>query len=222
MEYYIVVLVAVLITVASQINITVTYSKYKKVKTKKGKSGFEVASEILKANDLEEVYVVETKGELTDHYDPTRKVVRLSESNYHTDSVSAISVAAHEVGHALQDKEGYWLLRLRAKMVPIVNFSSKMGYFAILIGFLFDTRFIWLGIWLQVAILLFQLVTLPVEFDASKRALIELEKLNLIDKKENNGAKKVLGAAALTYVASVATTLLEMLRLIMIAKGRDD
>lgn len=218
----ILILIAMVVTIVAQVNITTTYGKYKKVKIKNGLTGVEVASEILKSNGLENIYVTEVAGELTDHYDPSRKVVRLSKTNFNNSSVAAISVAAHEVGHALQDKEGYFFLRIRAAIFPLVSFSSKFGYFAIVIGLIFNMiNLLWIGIALELVILIFQLITLPVEFDASKRALVELERLNLIEKTEKVGATKVLNAAALTYVAGVATTLLELLRLILIASNRD-
>jgi len=174
-------------------------------------------------NGLHNVDIVETKGELTDHYDPERKVVRLSSDIYHGSTIASSSVAAHECGHAVQDKEGYFFLRLRASLVPIVNISSKVGYFAIMIGLIFGSlKLAWLGIFLELAILFFQLITLPVEFNASKRAADFLKKEALIEEKEQAGSKKMLNAAALTYVASVVTTLLEILRLVLIVSRRDD
>ena len=174
-------------------------------------------------NGLNNVDIVETKGELSDHYDPTRKVVRLSSHIYHGTSIASSSVAAHECGHAVQDKEGYFFLRLRASLVPIVNISSKVGYFAIIIGLIFGAmKLAWLGIFLELAILFFQLITLPVEFNASKRAAEYLKKEALIESSEQIGSKKMLNAAAMTYVASVVSTLLEILRLVLIVSNRDD
>lgn len=181
MEYYdlgyTLMLVSILITLVAQIFVMISYSVYKKVKNNRGITGAEVAREILHKQALDNIYVTETRGYLSDHYDPTRKVIRLSKDVYNGTSVAAVSVAAHEVGHAIQDKEGYSFMRFRSAMFPIVNFSSKAGYVAILIGLLFGfTNLIWIGIGLEIIILLFQLVTLPVEFNASSRALSEIEK----------------------------------------------
>lgn len=220
---YILVLIGFLITLIAQIFVNSSYKKYKKVNTKSGLQGFEVARRILDMNGLHNVDVVETKGELTDHYDPTRKVVRLSTDIFHGATVASSSVAAHECGHAVQDKEGYFFLRLRASLVPVVNISSKVGYFAIVIGLLFGAlNLAWLGIFLELAILFFQLITLPVEFDASRRAAEFLKKEALIEAREQSGSKKMLNAAALTYVASLVATLLQVLRLVLIVSSRDD
>lgn len=220
---YILVLIGFLITLIAQIFVSSSYKKYKKVNTKSGLQGFEVARKILDMNGLNNVDVVETKGELTDHYDPTRKVVRLSTDIYHGATIASSSVAAHECGHAVQDKEGYFFLRLRASLVPIVNISTKVGYFAIMIGLIFGAlKLAWLGIFLELAILFFQLITLPVEFNASKRAAEFLKKEALIDASEQLGSKKMLNAAAMTYVASVVSTLLQVLRLVLIVSSRDD
>lgn len=224
MEYYdlgyTLMLVSILITLVAQIFVMISYSVYKKVKNNRGITGAEVAREILHKHALDNIYVTETRGYLSDHYDPTRKVIRLSKDVYNGTSVAAVSVAAHEVGHAIQDKEGYSFMRFRSAMFPIVNFSSKAGYVAILIGLLFGfTNLIWIGIGLEIIILLFQLVTLPVEFNASSRSLSEIEKNDFLSKSERAGSKTVLTAAALTYVASVLTTLIEIFRLIIIARS---
>ncbi len=216
------VIIAFLITLLADIYLRTRYSKYKKINVKSGLTGAEVAREILKNNGLENVYVVETKGYLTDHYDPRAKVVRLSTDIYNGDSIASVSVAAHECGHAVQDKEGYFFLRFRSFLVPIVNFSSKFGYLAVLIGLIFGAmNLAWVGIFLLVAILLFQLITLPVEFNASKRGKIFLTKLKIVDQSERSMASSMLGAAAMTYVASLISTLLELLRLVLIVMGND-
>lgn len=221
--YYGLTFLALIITVGAQIFINAMYSKYKKVQNVKGKSGAEVAREILDKNGLQDIYVVETKGNLTDHYDPRRKVVRLSTDVYHKESISSVAVAAHECGHAIQDKDNYTFMRVRAALVPFVNFSSYAGYIAIVIGVIAGlTNLIWLGIMFEVVILLFQLVTLPVEIDASKRALKELESMGTLNSEELQNGKMVLISAAMTYVASVATALLELLRLILIYGKRDN
>ncbi|MBQ8472127.1 MAG: zinc metallopeptidase [Bacilli bacterium] len=222
---YILVLIGFGITLLAQIFVSSSYKKYKKVETKSGLQGFEVARRILDMNGLHNVDIVETKGELTDHYDPTRKVVRLSTDIYHGKSIASSSVAAHECGHAVQDKEGYFFLRLRASLVPVVNISTKVGMIALMIGLIFGAlKLAWLGIFLELGILLFQLITLPVEFDASKRAAEYLKKETLIEAKEQSGSKKMLNAAAMTYVASVVSALLEILRLVLLVSNssRDD
>ena len=220
---YILVIIGFLITLIAQIFVNSSYKKYKKVSVKSGLKGFEVARKMLDSNGLTNVKIEEVKGELTDHYDPSNKVVRLSTDIYHGSTIASSSVAAHECGHAMQDKEGYFFLRLRANLVPIVNISSKLGYFAILIGLIFGfLNLAWIGIFLELAILLFQLITLPVEFNASKRANEFLKKESLIEKTEQEGSKSMLNAAAMTYVASVISTILEIFRLILIVASRDD
>lgn len=219
---YILVVIGLVVTIAAQIFVSTSYSKYKKIKTKSGLEGFEVARKILDSNGLNNIDIVEVRGELTDHYDPERKVVRLSTDIFHGKTVAAASVAAHECGHAVQDKEGYFFLKLRSAILPIVNFSTKAGYFAILFGLIFGfVKLFWIGTFLEMAILIFQLITLPVEVNASKRAGEFLKKEALIEKGEQEGSKKMLRAAAMTYVASVVSTLLQMFRLILIASSRD-
>ena len=217
------VLIGVVITLVAQSFVTSRYRRYRTKDTKKGLSGQEVARMILDKHRLSHIYVTEVKGILTDHYDPNRKVVRLSSEVFHGTSVASCSVAAHEVGHAIQDKEGYFFIRLRGAIFPLVSFASKFGYLAILIGFLFNFMDLaWGGVGLLLIILFFQLITLPVELDASKRALVELQKLEILEEKELSNGKDMLQAAAMTYVASLATTLLEILRFVLIIAGRDD
>ena len=220
---YVLVIIGFLITLIAQLYIKSSYSKYKKINTKSGLDGYEVARRILNSNGLNNIDIVEVQGELTDHYDPSRKVVRLSTDVYHGTSIASSSVAAHECGHAVQDKEGYFFLRFRSAMVPFANISSKIGYIAITIGLIFGiTDLAWIGIALEMVILLFQLVTLPVEIDASKRAGVFLKQEALVEKSEQDGSKKMLTAAALTYVASLVSTLLSVLRLVLIVASRDD
>ena len=204
------ILLALAISLIAQGVISINYSKYKKIKNKKGITGAEVAREILSKNGLDNVYVVETGGHLSDHYDPRRKTVRLSSEIYNGVSIAAIAVAAHECGHALQDKNNYVFLRIRSMLVPLVNFSSYAGYLAVLIGII-----------LECVILLFQLITLPVEFNASSRALKKIKEYNIVDNDELKGSRKMLTAAAMTYVASVASAVLQILRLVLIARDRD-
>lgn len=212
-----------LISLFAQLFISISYSKYKRVGNRKKISGFETARKILDDNGLKDVYVTETKGNLTDHYDPNRKVIRLSTEIFHGTTIAASSVAAHEVGHAIQDKEGYSFMRFRSAIFPLVRIASYGGYFAILIGIIFGmTDLIWLGIACEIIILLFQLLTLPVEFNASERAKKELVRLGILENDELDGGSKMLKAAAFTYVASVLTTILQILRLIVMFSGRDD
>lgn len=216
------VLLGAVITIAAQLYINSNYSKYRTKSSKKGLTGQEVARMILDKNGLNDIYVTEVKGQLTDHYDPNRKVVRLSTEVFHGDSIASCSVAAHEVGHAVQDKEGYFFIRLRGLLSPFVSFASKFGYLAIAIGFLFNfLDLAWGGIGLLLVILLFQFITLPVEFNASMRALGYLQDMDILTKSEQEGSEKMLRAAALTYVASLATTLLEILRLVLIVRSGD-
>ena len=219
----ILMIISLVITLGAQLFVSGAYSKYSKVKNKKRMSGSEAARYILDKNGLDDVKVRRVGGYLSDYYDPRNKTVNLSSANYENASVGALSVACHECGHAIQDKVGYTFMRIRAALVPFVNFSSYAGYFAILFGCLFDSmNLIWFGIFAEMVILLFQIVTLPVEIDASKRAIKELDKYELLDKDELSGGKTMLIAAALTYVASVATTVIQILRLILTFGNRDD
>lgn len=227
MRYYYITygfaLISLIITLAARAYINLMYKKYSRIDCTKKMSGAEVARLILKKNNLDNIYVVETSGTLTDHYDPTRKVIRLSHNIYNDESISSVSVAAHECGHAIQDKVGYTLMRIRSTIIPFVNFSTYIGYVVLFIGLIASsTNLIWGGIFLEMGILLFQLVTLPVEIDASKRAIAELETLQILVPDEVNGAKKVLTAAALTYVAALASAVLEILRLIILYGNRRD
>lgn len=218
----ILIIVGLLISVTASIFVKVMYSKYKKKDNHRGLTGFDVARTILDKNGLKDVLILETSGNLSDHYDPTKKVVKLSNDIYNGKTIASIAIAAHECGHAIQDKENYSFLKLRSKIFPIVNLSSKLGYFAILLGIIFGLiDLIWLGIAFEFVILLFQLITLPVEFDASKRALAIIEKEGMVNNDEHKGAKTMLTSAALTYVAGVLTALLEIFRLILIARNRD-
>ena len=222
MEYMIILVITLMITLGAQFYLTSKYRKSEKILSKCGLSGAEVARKILDHNGLEKVTVMETGGFLSDHYDPRTKVVRLSSSIFAKSSIASISVAAHECGHAIQDKNGYFFLRFRSSIVPFVNFSSIAGYIAIMIGlFTGALGLFWLGIIFELVILFFELVTLPVEFNASKRGLQQLQELKLLEKEEVSKSRGMLFAAALTYVASVTTTLLEILRLILMARRED-
>jgi len=221
--YYLLFIIGFVIVIAAQLNINSNYKKYKQISLNNKISGQEVARKILDSNGLQNIYVVATQGELSDHYDPTRKVVKLSNDIFHGETIAAAAVAAHECGHAIQDKEGYFFMRLRSFLVPIVNLVSYLGYFGLFVSiFAGITGYIKLSILVLLATILFQLVTLPVEFDASKRAKEQLEKLGLVDSVELDGTSKMLFSAALTYVASLLSSLLQLLRLVLILGRHDD
>lgn len=227
MDYFYIIyglpIIALLVTLLAQSFVSSSYSKYSKVKNKKEITGKDAARYILDKNGLSNISVVETNGYLTDHYDPRNKVIRLSRGVYNNASIAAVAVACHECGHAIQDKVGYTFLKIRSALVPLVNFSSYAGYFAILLGCLFGALdLIWLGILAEVVILLFQIITLPVEINASKRALKELETANFLDIQELKQGKTVLTAAALTYVASLVTTIIQIIRLILMFGRNND
>lgn len=223
MDNFLLYLLALIIPLIAQIYISFCYDKYKKIKNKNKLSGFEVARKILDKNGLKDVYVVETKGNLTDHYDPRRKTVKLSENVFHGDSIASMAVAAHECGHAIQDKEGYFFMKLRSFIFPIVSFGTKFAYVVLLIGLIANLMdLVWAGIILVGLGLLFQIVTLPVEFNASKRALTEIENIYSLERFDMDGAKTMLTAAALTYVAGVLSSALEILRLILVFTNNKD
>lgn len=223
MEYYLLTILAFIITITAQIFVNGSYSKTRKIKNKHNLTGEQVARTILDKNGLQNVQIEEVGTTLGDHYDPRSKTVRLSSDIYHNTSIASASVAAHECGHAIQDKDDYTFLRIRHALIPVVNFSSYAGYIAIVIGCIFSSiNLIWVGILMEIIILLFQLITLPVEFNASSRALKQLEELNLLEKSEIKYSRKMLGAAAMTYVASVAAAVLEILRLLLISNRNND
>ena len=201
--------------------IKISYENNSRIKNSKELTGYDVARKILDKNGLNDLLIVETNGYLTDHYDPNRKVIKLSRNIYGNDTISSMAVAAHEVGHAIQDKEGYFFLRLRTFIFPIVSFISTMSWLVILVGFFFEiVNAIYLGIIIVSASVIFELVTLPVEINASKRAIKELNSLNLITGEEDK-VKNVLTAAALTYVAGTLAEILQLIRLIGILKDND-
>lgn len=215
--YILYFLIILLLPIYAQFKVRNTYKRFSSVHASKGLTGAQVARMILDSHGLYDVRVVPTQGVLSDHYNPMTKTVALSEDNYYNDSLAAIAVAAHECGHAVQHKEAYSFLTLRSKLVPVANFSSSLSWIFVLIGIIsYSANMLLLGIILLGAGVLFQLVTLPVEFDASKRAMNEVIQLGIINNDEERGARKVLSAAALTYVAAAAVAVLELLRLILI------
>ncbi len=223
MDNFALYLLALIVPLIAQIYINICHDKYRKIENKNRITGFEVARKILDANGLKDIYIVETRGNLTDHYDPRRKTVKLSSEVFHGDSIVSMAVAAHECGHAIQDKEGYLFMKIRSFIFPIVSFGTKIAYVILLIGLIADLmNLVWAGILLVGLGLVFQLVTLPVEINASKRAMIELENnVGAIDK-DIDGTKTMLIAAAMTYVAGVLSSALEILRLILIFSNNKD
>ena len=218
----ILVLIPFLLVLLAQIILKITYRKYESIKTDTGLTGKEVANKILKEYDLDNIDVVEISGELTDNYNNSRKRVSLSSNIYGGKTIASAAVAAHECGHAIQYKEGYVPIKIRNMLVPFVNFGSSLGYYVIIASLVFSSfkHLFIVGLIMVSLALIFQLVTLPVEFDASRRALKCIRDTNLLYPEEYEGTKKVLQAAAMTYVASAATALLQLLRLIFIANNR--
>lgn len=218
---YLLIIISLLLTVGAQILVSVRYSKYKSIKNSKGVSGSEVAIDMLKEHGLDDIYVVECRGNLTDHYDPSGKVIRLSSDIFHGESIASLAVAAHEVGHAIQYKEGNVLIKIRSFIYPLVSLASNFSYIAILLGLILGIlELFYVGVALFAIILLFQLLTLPVEIDASKKAMKNL-KVKYLSDRELDGAHSMLVAAAMTYVASLATTVIQLIRLILMGSRRD-
>ena len=221
---YILVLIGAVICMIASANVKSTYKKFSTYRSMTNMTGAQVAERLLRSAGLHDVRVGQVAGELSDHYNPATKVVNLSDSVYGSTSVAAIGVAAHECGHAIQHAKGYFPLNLRTWFVPVANFGSKLAWPLILIG-LFITSdtgilFINIGIIAFSLAVLFQLVTLPVEFNASSRALVLLEDCGILSESELPSTKKVLSAAALTYVASAASGILQLLRLVLLTNGR--
>ncbi|MEH7415144.1 zinc metallopeptidase [Neobacillus drentensis] len=218
--YIIYFAIIVLIPLWAQMRVKSTFGKYSRVSTSTYRRGADVAREILNANGLYNVAVEEGRGFLSDHYDPRSKTVRLSPENYHGNSIAAAAVAAHECGHAIQDGQGYAFLRFRHALVPVANLGSNASWILVMIGiFAHLSGLLLLGIVFMAAAVLFQIVTLPVEFNASNRAMNQVVSLGLIGNREQREARKVLNAAALTYVAAAAVAVLELLRLVLIFTG---
>lgn len=220
---YVLVLIGVLLSLLASAKVKGTYEKYSHRRSASGLTGKEVAERILENNGIYDVRVEHISGELTDHFDPKNKVVRLSDSTYNSTSVAALGVAAHECGHVLQHQENYLPLNLRAALVPVANFGANISWPLIILGIIvgYFQPLLTLGIIMFSLAVLFQIVTLPVEFNASNRALKILEGSHILSYEETKDAKKVLSAAALTYVASAASAILQLLRLVILFGGRD-
>ena len=222
-DYYYLVLVVptLLLSLYAQFKVKSAFSKYSQVQTMRKISGKEAAALLLRSNSISNVTIQRVGGSLSDHYDPSHKVLRLSEPVYDKTSIAAVGVAAHETGHAIQDKEKYAPLVLRSTLVPVANIGSTAGPYLALAGIIFRMNLLLnIGIILFACAVLFYLITLPVEIDASRRALKVLEHNAVLNQEELRGAKRVLSAAALTYVASALTAMANLLRLILISRDR--
>ncbi|WP_034743051.1 zinc metallopeptidase [Halalkalibacter wakoensis] len=220
MAFIVYFILLLIIPIWAQMRVKGAYKKYSQVHASSGLTGAQVARKILDDNGLYDVRVEETRGTLTDHYDPRSKVVRLSTDNYYGTSVAGAAVAAHEVGHAMQDAEDYAFLRFRHALVPVASFGSNASFFLIIAGILMSLQgLLLLGIFAMAAAVLFQLVTLPVEFNASSRAMEQIVSTGVIRNDEERDTRKVLNAAALTYVAGALVALLELVRFILMYIG---
>ncbi|GEL76168.1 zinc metallopeptidase [Tenuibacillus multivorans] len=209
--------ILLILPIWAQSKVKRTYKKYMKVANSSGMSGADVARRILQENGIYDVRVVETSGFLSDHYDPRKKVVRLSSHNYHEHSKAAAAIAAHEVGHAIQDAQDYAFLRFRHSLVPMASLGSNMSYLLIFVGAILGSfNLLGIGIALMAFAVLFQLVTLPVEFNASNRAMTQLVSTGVITNSEHRETKKVLNAAAWTYVAAAVVALMELIRFLLL------
>lgn len=224
--WYWLLIVATVLSMAASVKVNSTFRKYTQIRSRTNMTGAEVAQRLLYANGIHDVSIEHISGSLTDHYDPSAKVLRLSDSVYGSSSVAAVAVAAHECGHAVQHHVGYVPISIRSALVPIANFGAKISWPLILIGLLIggsgSVILLEIGIILFSAAVLFQIVTLPVEFDASARALRFLESNGILTGEERGPARKVLSAAAMTYVAAAAVSVIQLLRLVSILNRRRD
>jgi Zn-dependent membrane protease YugP len=220
--YLLVIIMAVVCMIASY-RVNSVYKRYNRIRSMSGMTGAQVAIEILRRNGVNDVSVQHVAGNLTDHYDPRTRVVNLSDATYGSNSVAAIGVAAHECGHVMQHQTGYLPLQIRSTLVPAANIGSKAGVPIIILGMILSfSPLITIGIVVFSLAVLFQLVTLPVEFDASHRALVMLEEYGILGPEEVDDSRKVLSAAAMTYVASAAAAVVQLLRLVLLNNRRRD
>lgn len=216
LQYLIYMAVLMLIPLWAQMRVKSTYARFSEVENSTGMTGAQTARRILDENGLYDVTIREVEGSLTDHYDPRDKTVNLSTDIYHGASLAGTAVAAHEVGHAIQDAKDYTFMRVRSALVPVANLGSNFSYILIIAGFIFGAmQLATIGVLFFAAAVLFQLVTLPVEFDASGRALKQIVNLGIVQEEEKRSAKKVLSAAAMTYVAAALVSVLELIRFIL-------
>ena len=220
MNYLILILPAFLLSIYAQFKVKSTFNKYSQVRASRAMTGVDVAKTILQRNGMSGIVVEPVRGSLTDHYDPKTHTVRLSETVYGSSSIAALGVAAHEVGHAIQHRHQYGPLELRHKLVPVTNFASSASFPILLLGFfLYNANLILIGILLFSAVILFHLVTLPVELNASRRAVLQLSEAGIISQQEAPMVKKVLAAAALTYIAATLSAIANLLYYVMIFVG---
>ena len=221
---YVLVLIGAVLCMWASYRVNSVYNKYSHIRSASGMTGAEVAQRILDRNGVRDVRVEHVSGNLTDHYDPRTQTVNLSDAVYGSTSVAALGVAAHECGHVMQHESGYMPLKIRTALVPAANLGSQIGLPLVIIGLIFglSNSFIAIGIWIFALAVLFQIVTLPVEFNASHRSLAMLEEYGILGTDEVEASRKVLGAAAMTYVAAAASAVLQLLRLIMLGRRRDD
>ncbi|MCD7735600.1 MAG: zinc metallopeptidase [Lachnospiraceae bacterium] len=218
---YLLVIIGLLLSLAASANVNGAYRRYSRVRSMSGLTGAMAAQRVLHSAGIYDVRIERVSGNLTDHYDPRSKTLRLSDGVFASDSVAAVCVAAHECGHAVQDQVGYAPLSFRSSLVPVANFGSQLGWPVFVIGFLFSIQpLITAGIVLVTLAVLFQLVTLPVEFNASSRAMRMLENTHILGGQELAAGKRVLRAAAMTYVAGLTASVLQLLRLILLSGGR--
>lgn len=220
--YLIFVLPAIIIAMIAQSNVTSTFNKYSKIRNARGITGAEVAQKILNLYGIYDVTIERVAGNLSDHFDPRTKVIRLSDSVYSNTSVAALGVAAHETGHAIQHNRGYLPIKLRNTILPVANLGSSLAFPLVILGIVLSfSTLVNFGIVLFSAVVLFQIVTLPVEFNASRRAIKVMEEQYILSDSELVGARKVLTAAAMTYVAATIVALGNLLRLIGLARRND-
>lgn len=220
---YILVIIGAIISGLASLNVSATFNKYSKYLNSRGMTAEQCASEILRRSGINDVRIERTRGKLTDHYSPKEKVLRLSESVYGSTSVAALGVAAHECGHAIQHQVGYAPLKLRSYSVPMANVGSYLAWPVVIIGLIMgNIGLARIGVALFTLVVLFQLITLPVEFNASRRAIGILSDSGMLNVDETLGAKKVLFAAAMTYVAALFTVILQLLRLVLLTRNRKD
>lgn len=219
--YWIILVPAMLIALLAQINVSSTFNRYSRIASRRGLTGAQAAEEVLKAHGVYGVRITQVSGKLTDHYDPRTNTIRLSDAVYGSTSIASVGVAAHEAGHAVQYAQEYGPIKLRGAIIPVCNFSSQISILLIILGFAMYSRPLFaVGVVLFAVAAFFQVVTLPVEFNASRRAIQSLQDTHMLDDQELRGAKKVLGAAAMTYVAALLVSIAQLLRYVLAFNSR--
>nr|WP_300167501.1 zinc metallopeptidase [uncultured Flavonifractor sp.] len=219
--YWIILMPAFLIALLAQLNVSSTFNRYSRVASRRGLTGAQAAEEVLRAHGVYGVRITRVSGKLTDHYDPRTNTIRLSDAVYGSTSIASVGVAAHEAGHAVQYAQEYGPIKVRGAIIPVCNFSSQISILLIILGFAMYSRPLFaVGVVLFAVATVFQVVTLPVEFDASRRAICSLRETHLLDAQELQGAKKVLGAAAMTYVAALLVSIAQLLRYVLAFNSR--